>query len=301
MPSRTPSSTSRQGHQDPAEITSRKVVGLSEDLADTDDSLTTWADRYLALAVRGVRSEEVAAKITRHVRRFIAWLTDGLGHDRLSAVTPREITAWCDHLAAAGNRTKDGTPAPMAPATVNNHLAHLSALFTWIGAHAPAGLLRHGDPTKTVAPLRLPAPAVRALTGGQVRTVKNVLDRIEDFHQLTGRRHRNAARAVHRHARPLRDRAIVHLILGTGLRRAEVVGLDLAQLAPHTPAELRLARRSAGRSRWSAYGSSTAACPPRSRLFRPDRLKPGRCCPPPTSPPSLPPAEDAWTRPTSRW
>jgi hypothetical protein len=38
----------------------------------------------------------------------------------------------------------------MAPATVNNHLAHLSALFSWITVHAPAGLLRHGDPTKKV-------------------------------------------------------------------------------------------------------------------------------------------------------
>ena len=60
------------------------------------------------------------------------------------------------------------------------------------------------------------AGRVRALSGGQVRTVKNVLDRIEGFHQLS-RRHRggHAPSAVHRHARPLRDRAIVHLILGT--------------------------------------------------------------------------------------
>ncbi|MBO3752130.1 hypothetical protein J5X84_39215 [Streptosporangiaceae bacterium NEAU-GS5] len=45
--------------------------------------------------------------------------------------------------------------------------------------HASAGLLRHGDPTKKVDPLRLPAPQVRALAATQVRTVKNVLDRIE--------------------------------------------------------------------------------------------------------------------------
>lgn len=30
----------------------------------------------------------------------------------------------------------------MAPATINNHLAHLSALFSWITVHAPAGLLQ---------------------------------------------------------------------------------------------------------------------------------------------------------------
>ena len=74
-----------------------------------------------------------------------------------------------------------------------------------------------------------------------MRTVKNVLDRIESFHQVNGRRHRgrDQAPAVHRHARPLRDRAIVHLMLCTGLRRAEVVSLDLDQLDPSTPAELR--------------------------------------------------------------
>ncbi|MDF2704374.1 MAG: hypothetical protein K0R62_26 [Nonomuraea muscovyensis] len=46
----------------------------------------------------------------------------------------------------------------MAPTTVNNHLARASALFSWIAAHAPAGLLRHGDPTKKVAQVPLPAP-----------------------------------------------------------------------------------------------------------------------------------------------
>ncbi len=110
--------------------------------------------------------------------------------------------------------------------------------------HAPAGLLRHGDPTKKVEPLPLPVPQVRALAGPQVRTVKNVLDRIEGFHQLNGRRHRGGeAPPVHRHARPLRDRAIVHLILGTGLRRAEVTGLDLDQLDPADPAELRRVKK----------------------------------------------------------
>ncbi|MGH3898573.1 MAG: hypothetical protein ACRDTA_10015 [Pseudonocardiaceae bacterium] len=157
-----------------------------------------WTDRYLGLAVQGVRSAEVTGKITRHLRRFITWFHGGMGHDRVSAVTPREIAAWRDHLAAEGNVGKDGVGAATAPATVNNHLAHLSALFTWVSVHATAGLLPHGDPTKKVGPLRLPAPGVRALSGGQVRAVKNVLDRIEGFHYLTGRRHRGAASTVHR-------------------------------------------------------------------------------------------------------
>lgn len=229
--------------QDRRKVTSRKVIGLPDGLGETDDSLAAWTDRYLALAVRGVRSEEVTGKITRHLTRFTDWFATGYGHDRVSAVTPREVTAWRDHLAAEGNTTQDGATAPMAPATVNNHLAHLSALFSWITAHAPPRPRGHGDPTKKVPPLRLPAPQVRALGDGQVRTVKNVLDRIENFHQLTGRRHRDTGPAQHRHARPLRDRAIVHLILGTGLRRAEVTDLDLTQLHPHDPDELRRVKK----------------------------------------------------------
>jgi integrase len=233
------------GGQDLRKFTSRKVTVPDRGPDNADDSLKSWTQRYLDLAVRGVRSDEVTGKITRHLDRFTAWLTDGLGHDRVSAVTPREVAAWRDHLAAHGNADRDGAAAAMAPATVNNHLAHLSALFSWITVHAPAGLLRHGDPTKKVDPLRLPAPQVRALSGAQVRTVKNVLDRIEGFHELDGRRHRGGltARAVHRHSRPLRDGAIVHLILGTGLRRAEVTGLDLAQLEPAAPEELRRVKK----------------------------------------------------------
>src|ERR1700730_16779458 len=171
--------------QDRRKITSRKVDDPDRDPHGAD-SLASWTRRYLDLAVRGVRSDEVTGKIARHLDRFTAWLTDGLGHDRISAVTPREVAAWRAHRAAHATTGRGGTTTAMAPATVNNHLAHLSALFSWITVHAPAGLLRHGDPTKKVAPLRLPAPQARALSGAQVRTVKNVLDRSAGLHQLGG-------------------------------------------------------------------------------------------------------------------
>lgn len=51
-----------------------------------------------------------------------------------------------------------------------------------------------GDPrarelTKGVELLPAPEPEPRALSEAQVRRVKNVLDRLEGFHRLKGRRH----------------------------------------------------------------------------------------------------------------
>ena len=222
------------------------MIGVLGVPAGDADTIEFWIAAYRAVAVEGVRSAEVATKIARHLDRFQDWFTDGYGHDRIAAVTPREITAWRDHLAATTVRVLiEGRAQTMAPATVNNHLAHLSALFSWIIAHAPSEALPHGDSTKGVALLPLPAPTPRALSDAQVRTVKNVLDRLEGFHRLKGRRHQGRGQppATHRHARPRRDRAIVELLLGTGLRRAELVGLDLHQVQPNTPAELRRVKK----------------------------------------------------------
>ncbi|AQZ62526.1 Site-specific recombinase XerD [[Actinomadura] parvosata subsp. kistnae] len=48
---------------------------------------------------------------------------------------------------------------------------------------------------------------------------------------------------MHAHARPVRDRAIIYLLLGAGLRRAELVGLDLQQLEPADPDRLRQVKK----------------------------------------------------------
>jgi hypothetical protein len=51
--------------------------GLQVSLDETGDSLTVWTQRYLDLAVRGVRSDEVTGKIARHLDRFTAWFAAG--------------------------------------------------------------------------------------------------------------------------------------------------------------------------------------------------------------------------------
>jgi site-specific recombinase XerD len=71
---------------------------------------------------------------------------------------------------------------------------------------------------------------------------RHLLDRLPASTSTRARR-RSGAGELHGHARPLRDRAIVHTLLSTGLRREELVNLDLDQVTPNTPAALRTAKR----------------------------------------------------------
>ena len=131
----------------------------------------------------------------------------------------------------------------LAPATVNNHLASLSGFTTWVSAQEP-GLFATGNPSTGVSALPLPPLEPRSLTPGQVRSLKNLCDRLESYSQHKGRRRgRGTPPKRHGHSRPVRDRAIVFVLLSTGLRRQELVLLDLDQVQPAQPAQLRSARR----------------------------------------------------------
>ena len=111
----------------------------------TADSIEDWASRYLAAAVHGVRSTEVADKIALRLGRFRDHFAGAHGHERLSAVVQREVVAWREHLAA----DPDAGGLGLAPATVNAHLASLSGFTTWVRAHEEAAL-PHGNPCAKV-------------------------------------------------------------------------------------------------------------------------------------------------------
>ena len=220
-------------------FTSRKVKGRPEvppEVPDeVPDSLAAWIARYRQLAVAGVRSDAVAAKIALHLARFQRFFSEAYGHDRLSTCLRRDVLAWQGALRAQG----------LAPATVNNHLASLAGFTTWAHAQAPR-LFPAGNPAKGVGELGLPPLEPRALSAEQVRSLKNLCDRLERFHQRRGRHWTGgtgAAPPLRARGRPWRDRAIVFVLLSTGLRREELVRLDLEQVQPHAPAALRAARR----------------------------------------------------------
>jgi site-specific recombinase XerD len=109
----------------------------------------------------------------------------------------------------------------------------------------------------------LPALEPRALAPAQIRTLKNLLDRLLRFHQHKGRR-RAPAGELHGPRPPAaRDRAIMHLLLSNGLRRGELVTVDLDQLSPSTPDGPRAAKRAKiNDARGTGRTSRHVSCPP---------------------------------------
>lgn len=200
----------------------------------SSDSLSEWMAYYLEVAVQGVRSTAVTEKVRLHLRRFQQFFEARYGQERLSSWVKRDSQAWQQSLAAQG----------LAPATINNHMASLSAFGTWLAVHQPHGLSM-GDPTKGITELGLAPLEPRSLSEAQVQSLKNLCDRLLPFYRAKGRQwsKKKGEAPLRATARPWRDRAIVFVLLSTGLRREELVQLDLSQVSPHGPDELRQARR----------------------------------------------------------
>jgi site-specific recombinase XerD len=198
------------------------------------DSLGDWIDRYLTSAVHGVRSESVHQKIRLHLNRFQDFFADRYGQTHLSSWVKRDVEAWRNHMVDSG----------LAPATINNHLASLSGFATWVVARDES-LFAMGDPTKGVREIPLPPLEPRALDKRQVQSLKNLCDRLLPYYRVRGRKwsHRPEEAPLRTKARPWRDRAIVFVLLSTGIRREELVNLNLEQVEPYTSNELRQARQ----------------------------------------------------------
>ncbi|MBX9568972.1 MAG: tyrosine-type recombinase/integrase [Candidatus Obscuribacterales bacterium] len=221
--------------ENPGKFTLRKVQPLfSSQENPPHDSLNYWIEQFLSLAIQDVRSSGVAKKIELHLHRFQEFTLDRYGHERMSTCLRRDVLSWQNHLI----------DRKLAPATINNHLASLSAFTTWIMSH-DRRLFPSGDPAKGISELGLPPLEPRTLSEAQVRSVKNVCDRLERFHTLKGRQWSKSEleTRIKAKGRPLRDRAIVYVLLSTGLRREELVRLNIEQVQPCEPQALRQAKK----------------------------------------------------------
>jgi integrase/recombinase XerD len=147
------------------------------------------------LAVERGRAANTLAAYRRDLRAYESWLAGrGVG---LGQVAEDDVTAYVAHLRTAGR----------APATVARALVSVRSFHRFLvdEGHAQA------DPTGEVGSPRVPQGLPKALTEEDVASLLGAVLG-ED---ATGRR----------------DRAILELLYGTGMRISELVGLSLGDLS----------------------------------------------------------------------
>ncbi|WP_235918320.1 tyrosine-type recombinase/integrase [Paenibacillus lutrae] len=231
--------------------TTRNVVSLSE-----DDHLGLWLPAYID---RVYEDSQDPKKIERCLNRFYHFYIERYGHDKVTGIVKRDIQDWLNFLY----KPEKNGGAGYAASYVNNHHSALNGFIKWLRAAAPH--LMPKDPMKGIREIMLPAPEPRTLTPQQILSLKNICDRLERFHAKTDRRRTTKTIELKKYARPIRDRAIVYVFLSTGLRREELVMLDIDQVIPNEPELLRQARsarivkiRGKGKTEGTEYLSAEA-------------------------------------------
>jgi integrase/recombinase XerD len=158
-------------------------------------TLALPAEEFLTwLAVERGRSANTLAAYRRDLRGYTAWLSaEGR---QLETATEPDVERYVALLRAEGR----------APATVARALVAVRTLHRFLADEGAAD----GDPAADVAPPRVPAGLPKPLDEADVNSL---LDAVV------------GTAPVHR-----RDRAILELLYGTGMRISELCGLSLADL-----------------------------------------------------------------------
>jgi len=153
-------------------------------------------DAWLAELARQGKSQATLAAYRQGLTHFVRWSEHSYGQAfDPAAIIARDVADW---------KARQQTVEKAAPATVNTRLTALSRYFAW----ALTQELVRTDPTSHVAGLRLAARRPRALDPVYVRRLLRQVNQ----------------------AGPPRDRAIVELLLGAGLRVSELLALRVGDL-----------------------------------------------------------------------
>src|SRR5499427_3433444 len=194
--------------------------------AGGQDGLGWWVEQYFQHAVTTSPASQQVQR--RDLALFLRYLQTEEGTDQHLAWTPRIARAFQQHLRQT--LTTEGRRA-WSDKTIQRILAHLKTFATWVHTHQPFPL---GHPMTAI---KLPALGTglevdRALTAAERR---RLLDAADLLLTMGGRskdrkRYKTGERPRRKGYRPYRNRAIVYTLIETGMRRAAMTHLDLAQV-----------------------------------------------------------------------
>lgn len=193
------------------------------------DTLSVWADLYFQVEV--TTSERSRKEQQRDLRLFLDFMKREAGGEQRAQWTPRVSRAFVDHLR---KEITIESKRRFADRTINRIVAHLKTFAKWIHGHAPFPL---GSPMEKVKGLALNGvlEIERALTEEERRKLLDAADywpviggRSRDVRRQSGKL--PDERPKRKGYRPWRNRAIIYALIETGMRRAEVVSINLNEV-----------------------------------------------------------------------
>jgi len=208
-----------------AQIAIRNKFPLSVVPTGAHDTLARWAEMYLHFEVTTAPSSRLVQR--RDIGLFLDFLAAEEGGLSRALWTPRVSRAFLDHLRAAmvnGRRRWNDR-------TNNRILAHLKTFAKWVHKLATFPL---GNPMEKMrsVPTASSLAIDRAITPRERRRILDAADMLahDGGRSVDRRRYRAKERPQRVSFRPWRNRAIAYLLIETGMRRAAVTNLDLADV-----------------------------------------------------------------------
>ncbi len=167
---------------------------MPDGVAIDDDLPVEVVDLLTWLRVERGRSANTLAAYRNDLRTYVAWLDDhGL---TIASVGEVDLNAYIAHLRRSGN----------APSSVKRRLVAVRGLHRFLAEEQEG----RGDPSAVIEVPRVPRGLPKALSEVEVTTLLDAVDGDDPVAR--------------------RDRVILEVLYGTGLRISELVGLSLGDV-----------------------------------------------------------------------
>ena len=185
------------------------------------DRLSFWAEAYFEFEVTtGEQSRKVQK---RDLGLFVNFLQAKEGRDDRTKWTPRVSQVFKQYL-----KNGDEIRKPYKDRTVNRVLAHLKTFSRWIHRLRPFPL---GDPMAKMKllPVGTGLEVERAITNRERRRILDAADflAVDGSKSKDRNRFKGKDRPQRKNFRGYRNRAIVYVLIETGMRRAAVTKIDI--------------------------------------------------------------------------
>lgn len=219
-----PKKDSPEGTQIALRKISAELVRVPDDVSG---SLRWWVEQYFRYEVT---TSPASQKVQhRDLELFIQYLEREEGGDFIRAWSPRASRAFQDSLSREigeeGSRMRSDR-------TINRVMAHLKTFASWIHKLRPFPL---GNPMEKMKllPVGVGLEVERALTAGERRKMLDAADlllRIGGESKDRSRHRREGERRKRKGYRAYRNRAVIYTLIETGMRRAAIRSLNLADV-----------------------------------------------------------------------